>query len=74
MATHPGVLAWRIPWTEDLGGLQSMGPKELDMTEQPKLYTTFILEILPLQYYSNHLLQLIPPHPLPNTIASSYRV
>ena len=74
MATHPGVLAWRIPWTEDLGGLQSMGPKELDMTEQPKLYTTFILEILPLQYYSSHLLQLIPPHPLPNKIASSYRV
>ena len=74
MATHSGVLAWRIPWTEEPGGLQSMGPKELDMTEQPKLYTTFILEILPLQYYSNHLLQLIPSHPLPNTIVSSYRV
>ena len=24
-ATHSGVLAWRIPWTEELGGLQSMG-------------------------------------------------
>ena len=24
MATHPSVLAWRIPWTEELGGLQSM--------------------------------------------------
>ena len=24
MATHSSVLAWRIPWTEDLGGLQSM--------------------------------------------------
>ena len=22
MATHSGVLAWRIPWTEDIGGLQ----------------------------------------------------
>ena len=24
MATHPSILAWEIPWTEDLGGLQSM--------------------------------------------------
>ena len=23
MATHSGILAWRIPWTEDPGGLQS---------------------------------------------------
>ena len=28
MATHSGVLAWRIPWTEELGGLQSTGCKE----------------------------------------------
>ena len=25
MATHSGTLAWRIPWTEEPGGLQSMG-------------------------------------------------
>ena len=25
MATHSSVLAWRIPWTEESGGLQSMG-------------------------------------------------
>ena len=25
MATHPSILAWRILWTEDPGGLQSMG-------------------------------------------------
>ena len=24
-ATHPSILAWRIPWTEDPGGLQFMG-------------------------------------------------
>ena len=24
-ATHSGVLAWRIPWTEEPGGLQSLG-------------------------------------------------
>ena len=31
MTTHSSVLAWRIPWTEEPGRLQS---KELDMTEQ----------------------------------------
>ena len=30
MATQSSILAWRIPWTEEPGGLQS---KELDMTE-----------------------------------------
>ena len=25
MATHSDILAWRIPWTEDIGRLQSMG-------------------------------------------------
>ena len=34
MATHSSILAWRIPWTEDLGGLQSMGRKESDTTER----------------------------------------
>ena len=34
MATHSSVLAWRIPWTEEVGGLQSVGHKESDTTEQ----------------------------------------
>ena len=25
MATHSSIVAWRIPWTEETGGLQSMG-------------------------------------------------
>ena len=33
MATHSSILAWRILWTEEPGGLQSMGCKESDMTE-----------------------------------------
>ena len=32
MATHPSILAWRIPWTEEPGGLQSMGSQS-DTTE-----------------------------------------
>ena len=34
METHSSILAWRVPWTEEPGGLQPMGvTKELDMTE-----------------------------------------
>ena len=33
MATHSNILAWRIPWTEALGRLPSIGHKESDMTE-----------------------------------------
>ena len=29
MATHFSMLAWRIPWTEDPGGLQSMGSQRV---------------------------------------------
>ena len=29
MATHSGILAWRIPWTEEPGGLQSMGSQRV---------------------------------------------
>ena len=32
MATHSRILAWRIPWTEQSGKLQSTGLQELDMT------------------------------------------
>ena len=32
MATHSSIIAWRTPWTEDPGGLQSMG-SQTDMTK-----------------------------------------
>ena len=32
MAIHSSILAWKIPWTQEPGGLQSMGPQESDMT------------------------------------------
>jgi len=33
MATHSSILAWKIPRTEEPGGLQSMGHKRSDTTE-----------------------------------------
>ena len=32
VAIHSSILAWKILWTEELGGLQSMGLQELDTT------------------------------------------
>ena len=29
LATHPSILAWEIPWTEEPGGLQSMGSQRV---------------------------------------------
>ena len=34
MATHPSILAWKIPQTEEPGGLQSMGSQELGTAGQ----------------------------------------
>ena len=35
MATHSSILAWGLPWTEEPGGLQSVGLQESDTTERP---------------------------------------
>ena len=35
MTTHSSVLAWRIPWPEEPGGLQSMGSQESQTTTTP---------------------------------------
>ena len=32
MATHTSILTWETPWTEESGGLQSIGHKESDLT------------------------------------------
>ena len=44
MAPHSITLAWKIPWTEEPGGLQSMGLEELDMAEQ--LHFHFLLSCI----------------------------
>ena len=36
MAVHPSNLAWRIPWTEESGGLQSMGLRAKPLFELPR--------------------------------------
>ena len=45
MASHSSILAWRILWTEELGGLQSTGRKESDTTE--RLHFTSTMQMTP---------------------------
>ena len=37
--THSSMLAWRIPWTEEPGGLQSIRSQREDMTEHPHTHS-----------------------------------
>ena len=41
MATHSSILAWRIPWMEELGRLQSMGLQRVDTIERLHFHFTF---------------------------------
>ena len=47
MATHSSILAWRIPWTEEPGGLQSWACKESDMTDRADHTHTWLVPFLP---------------------------
>ena len=38
MATHSGILAWKIPWTGEPGGLQSMGSQSLIQLKRLSTY------------------------------------
>ena len=50
MATHSNILAWRIPWTEEPGGLQAMGSQRVrcdlvtkqQQKQQTKLFCTML--------------------------------
>ena len=42
MAIHSSILAWKIPWTEEPGGLQSMGHKDSDTTKHTHTTNTQI--------------------------------
>ena len=58
MATHSSIFAWRIPWTEKPGGLQSQGHTESDMTGRLSMRAHLGLEIT-LALFSQHLLPLL---------------
>ena len=59
MAIHFSVLAWKIPRTEETGGLQSMGLQELDTTERLSLTSLTYFDVSPLQFCYEYLSNFI---------------
>ena len=55
MAPHSRLLAWRIPWTEDPGGLQSVGSHRVSMC-----IAYPALSLWPFQFQAKHLDQPLP--------------
>ena len=54
MVANSSILAWNISWTEEPGGLESMGCKELGMTERLTLQSLSIYDSsfpLPFLFY-----------------------
>ena len=49
MATHSSILTWRIPWTEEPGGLQSMGSQRVGHD-----WVTHFLSLFPLRIFGNY--------------------
>ena len=47
MATHSSIFAWKIPWMEEPGGLQSMGVAESDTTEQLHFHFSSVIQSCP---------------------------
>ena len=54
MATYSSILAWRVPWTEEPGRIQSMGCKDLDTTDRLilSLFSYICIYINTMEYYS----------------------
>ena len=46
MATHSIILAWEITWTEEPGGLQSVGCPESDTTEQLSMHMYCVVAMI----------------------------
>ena len=57
LVTHFSILAWRIPWMEEPGGLLAMGLKELDITERlTLLLLKLFCYLAPTDQVKSHLL------------------
>ena len=57
MATHSSILAWKIPWTEEPGGLQFMGlQKSFTFT------STYLKVAVHVFFFQPHSLRILSPH------------
>ena len=55
MATHCSILAWEVPWTEEPGGLQSMGLQRVGHNSATKQKQLLLDNLLGSLTWKNHL-------------------
>ena len=69
MATHSSILAWKIPWTEEPGGLYTpRGSKESDTTERLHYNTLSYMRVRPHVFYTLPYVVSCLPHDIFNNI------
>ena len=62
MTTHSSILAWRIPWTEEPGGLQSMGSQRIGHGRSDFTHTHTQILVFNMAARSYHAHALFVPH------------
>ena len=65
MATHSSTLAWKIPWTEECGRLQSMGSQRVGHDRVTSLFTFHLLAVCFGSELRSSTFLLIEPIPPP---------
>ena len=65
MATHSSILAWRIPWTEEPGGLQSTGSQRVRYSWTTSTFTKVTWKLLYPKYSAHFLLNSLSHHHTP---------
>ena len=58
MATHSSTVAWKIPWTEELGGLQSMGSQRVRDNSVTEPACMVLCQLAPSHHSQVHYLHL----------------
>ena len=71
MATHPNILAWKIPWTEEPGGLQSVESQRAgrDLATKPPPLPSFCVCFLPCLRTHFAKIYIVPQFPLKTNLS-----
>ena len=68
MSIHSSTLAWKIPWTEEPDGLQSMGSQRAGHDRETSLFTLLTLKIISYSMTVFSMLKICILFPFPNII------
>ena len=70
MATHSGILTWRIPWTEEPGRLQSVGSRRVGYNYSDLTHTDLIT-LCSVPFHLSSIFPLYSPCYVPDTLSNT---